>query len=85
MLIICFRCGSKKENPFQACPECHSQPETEEEMVLSLLLTEASVDRKTLTTSAESDSHRVPKKIDKAAYDFIANFLREEGILPNNT
>ena len=85
MLIICFRCGSKKEDPFQVCATCKSQPETEEEMVLSALLTEYLLDQKTLTEAAESNSHRDPKKISKAAYDLIANFLREDGFLPNET
>ena len=82
MLIICFRCGSEKIDPLQVCATCKSQPETEEEMVLSVLLSEYLLDRKTLIKAAESDSHRDPKKISKTAYDLIAGFLREEGLLP---
>ena len=82
MLIICFRCGSEKEDPFQVCAECKSQPATEEEMVLSALLTEDILDHNTLIRAAESDSSRDPKKISKAAYDLIASFLRENGFLP---
>ena len=82
MLIICFQCGSEKIDPLQVCATCKSQPETEEEMVLSVLLSEYLLDRKTLIKTAESDSHRDPKKISKAAYDLIAGFLREEGLLP---
>lgn len=82
MLIICFRCGSEKEDPFQVCTKCKSQPQTEEEMVLSALLSEYLLDHKTLIKAAESDSHRDPKKISKAAYDLIAGFLREDGFLP---
>ena len=85
MLIICFRCGTEKKDPLGVCAACKSQPGTEEEIVLSVLLTEYSLDRKTLTEVAESDSRRDPKKISKAAYDLIANFLREEGLLPNKT
>ena len=82
MLIICFRCGSKKNGPFKVCAECKSQPETEEEMVLSALLSEYLLDQKTLTKAAKSDSSRDPKRISKGAYDLIANFLREDGFLP---
>ena len=82
MLIICFHCGTEKEEPFQVCAECKSRPETEEEMVLSALLTEYLLDHKTLIKAAESDSHRDPKKISKAAYDLITGFLREDGFLP---
>ena len=82
MLIICFRCGNEKEDPFQVCTKCKSQPQTEEEMVLSALLTEYLLNHKTLILAEESDSHRDPKKISKAAYDLIAGFLREEGLLP---
>ena len=82
MLIICFQCGSEKIDPLQVCATCKSQPETEEEMVLSVLLSEYLLDRKTLIKAAESDSHRDPKKISKVAYDLIAGFLREEGLLP---
>ena len=82
MLIICFRCGSIKEDPFQVCATCKSQPETEEEMVLSALLSEYLLDHKTLTKAAESDCCRDPKKISKAAYDLITSFLREDGFLP---
>lgn len=82
MLIICFRCGSEKNDPFQVCATCKSQPETEEEMVLSALLSEHLLDHKTLTKAAESDCHRDPKKISKETYDLIASFLREDGILP---
>ena len=82
MLIICFRCGSEKEDPFQVCAECKSKPETEEEMVLSALLSEYLLDQKTLRKAAKSDSSRDPKRISKGAYDLIANFLREDGFLP---
>ena len=82
MLIIWFRWGGKKDGPFQVCAECNSQPATEEEMVLSALLSEYLLDHKTLIKAAESDSHRDPKKISKAAYDLIAGFLREDGFLP---
>ena len=82
MLIICFRCGSEKEDPFQVCARCKSQPETEEEMVLSALLSEYLLDREALSRAAESDRYRDPKKISKAAYDLIAGFLREDGFLP---
>ena len=82
MLIICFRCGSKKEGPFQVCATCKSQPESEEEMVLSALLTEYLLEHKTLIKATESDSQRDPKKISKEPYDLIAGFLREDGFLP---
>ena len=82
MLIICFSCGNEKEDPFQVCTKCKSLPQTEEEMVLSALLTEYLLDHKTLIKAAESDSHRDPKKISKGAYDLIAGFLREDGFLP---
>ena len=82
MLIICFRCGTEKQDPFQVCTKCKSQPATEEEMVLSALLTEYLLDHETLVKAAESDSRRDPKKISKAAYDLIAGFLREDGFLP---
>ena len=82
MLIICFHCGSEKEDPLGVCTKCKSQPQTEEEMVLSALLSEYLLDHKTLIKAAESESHRDPKKISKAAYDLIAGFLREDGLLP---
>lgn len=82
MLIICFRCGTEKEDPFQACTKCKSQPQTEEEMVLSAILTEYLLDHETLIKATETDSHRDPKKISKTACDLIAGFLREEGFLP---
>jgi len=81
MLIICFRCGSKKEDPFQVCAECKTEPATEQEMVLSALLTEYLLDRNILTKAAESDCYRDPNKICKGAYDLIASFLREDGFL----
>lgn len=82
MMIICFDCGSEKEGPFQVCATCKSQPETEEEMVLSALLSEYLLDREALSRAAESDRYRDPKKISKTAYDLIAGFLREDGFLP---
>lgn len=82
MLIICFRCGSEKEDPFQVCATCKSQPETEEEIVLSWLLTEYSLDQETLLGAAKSKFHRDPNKITKFAYDLISDLLREEGLLP---
>jgi len=82
MLIICFHCGGQKEAPLEVCAACKSEPATEEEIVLSVLLTEYVLDHRTLTKAAESVSSRDPKKITKAAYNLIASFLREEGLLP---
>ena len=64
------------------CAKCKLKPETEEEVVLSAILSEYLLDKKSLSSAAKSKFHRNPKKIDKFAYDLIADFLREEGLLP---
>lgn len=83
MSIICLRCGSEKEDPFQLCAECKSGPESEEEFVLSALLTGYLLDQEALTKAAKSASYLDPTKISKGAYDLISNWLRKDGILPN--
>jgi len=85
MIAICFQCGAEKGDAFGVCEHCNTKPETEENLVISALLTVSLLDEQTLLRAKESETCRDPKKISKGAYDLIANFLREDGILPKRS
>jgi len=39
-IAVCFRCGTIKHGAFAPCPDCAAHPQTEDEMALSVALTD---------------------------------------------
>ncbi|HRW11101.1 MAG TPA: hypothetical protein P5121_38635 [Caldilineaceae bacterium] len=50
---ICFSCGATKFGAFTPCSACATQPETEDQIAVSLLLTDHFMDAATLAENAE--------------------------------
>ena len=39
-MAICFKCGKMKFGAFTQCPECNGEPKTDDEFVISLVMTD---------------------------------------------
>lgn len=58
-MAVCFNCGVIKFGAFVPCPECHGVPQTEDELVLALAMTDHYFDQPTLEQmgAAVRDGH----------------------------
>jgi hypothetical protein len=58
-VAVCFRCGERKVGAFGACGKCGVQPITDDDLVLSLAMTDHYFDRPTLAQMGDriSSSH----------------------------
>lgn len=45
---VCFKCGAIKFGAFCPCPACNATPEAEDDLVISLAMTDHYFDVKTL-------------------------------------
>lgn len=61
---ICFNCGEFKTGAFNVCRLCKSVPETDDELVLSLALTDHYFDLKTLKIMGKDIQNGLPLKLE---------------------
>ena len=50
---VCFRCGHLKFGSFLPCDQCQAKPQTDEELIASLAMTEHYFDQATLESMRE--------------------------------
>ncbi len=52
-LAVCFNCGNFKLGAFTPCPKCAQQPQTDDELMLSLAMTDHNLDRANLEYASQ--------------------------------
>lgn len=50
---VCFQCGHIKFGAFAPCDQCQARPQTDDEMIISLAMTDHYFDQATLETMRE--------------------------------
>src|SRR5262245_20199842 len=63
-MAVCFKCGVIKFGAFVPCPECSATPRTENDFVLSLLMTDHYFDMPTLEKMGAEVRNGNPPQID---------------------
>ena len=61
---ICFSCGELKFGAFVDCKSCNERPQTDDELVLSLAMTDHYFDLSTLMQMGESIREGCPPQLD---------------------
>jgi hypothetical protein len=80
-MAVCFKCGTIKFGAFVPCPECSSFPQTEEELALSLAMTDHYFDMATLKSMGQSVREGKPPNLDPKTRKALLETLRRSGII----
>jgi hypothetical protein len=80
---LCFHCGSMKEDPFVACRACGRVPQTEEDLVYSMAMTERILPRDQLELISQSmqEGHPRPGLAEDLAEDIRRELRKYSAIL----
>lgn len=78
---VCFKCGVIKFGAYVPCPECAAFPQTEDELVISLAMTDHYFD----PTELEEIGHDVrtgrPPRLDPDDYAELVQSVRDNGLV----
>lgn len=62
---VCFQCGHLKFGSFLPCDQCQARPRTEDEMIVSLAMSDHYFDQPTLEQMGQYiQEHGVPPRLD---------------------
>jgi hypothetical protein len=78
---VCFKCGFIKHGAVVPCPKCSGFPQTEDELALSLAMTDHYFDRPTLKKVAASVREGKPPHFDPATHAQLIGQIRRSGML----
>lgn len=77
---VCFKCGAIKFGAFCPCPECDVTPKTEDDLVISLAMTDHYFDMDTLKQIGESVRERgEPPNLDPETRQNLLETIRGAG------
>ena len=77
---VCFKCGEIKFGAFCPCLKCHATPATEDDLVISMAMTDHYFDLATLQQMGESVRvHGKPPNLDPESRRGIVESLRQMG------
>lgn len=80
-MAVCFKCGVIKFGAFVPCPECSGFPQTEDDLALSLAMTDHYFDMPTLEQMGASVRDGKPPHLDPATHAQLIQQLRSSGML----
>ena len=80
-MAVCFKCGVIKFGAFVPCPECSAAPQTEDDLALSLAMTDHYFDMPTLEQmgAAVRDGH--PPHLGSQTHAQLIETIRSSGML----
>src|SRR5579871_5234 len=78
---VCFKCGAIKFGAFVPCPECSGFPQTEDDLALSLAMTDHYFDMPTLEQMGASVRDGVPPHLDPDTHRELIQQIRTSGVL----
>lgn len=82
---VCFQCGHLKFGSFLACEECQAKPRTDDELIVSLAMSDHYFDQATLDSMGEYiKEHGHPPQLDPESEKvFRRNFeeVKASGVL----
>jgi hypothetical protein len=80
-MAVCFKCGVIKFGAFVPCPECASFPQTEDDLALSLAMTDHYFDMPTLEQMGASVRDGKPPHLEPDTHARLVRDIRESGML----
>ena len=80
-MAVCFRCGVIKFGAFVPCPECAAVPGTEDDLALSLAMTDHYFDLPTLKQMGAAVRSGNPPHLDPATHAQLIETIRSSGLL----
>jgi hypothetical protein len=78
---VCYRCGVIKFGAFVPCPDCGAMPDNEDDLALSLAMTDHYIDMPTLRRMGESIQGGVVPHLDPQTHAQLVDQIRSEGLL----
>lgn len=79
-VCVCFKCGAIKWGAFNACPKCKSRPQSEDDFVISMAMTDHYFDKPTMERMGADIAAGKPPDLDpETRANMLAN-LRESGV-----
>ena len=76
-VAVCLECGTVKTGAWSVCPTCGYQPQGEEELARSLLVSDNCIARETLEAMAERRRMGEPWNFDPELLDLVKGRLAE--------
>ena len=80
-MAVCFKCGVIKFGAFVPCPECSAFPRTEDDLALSLAMTDHYFDMPTLEQMGASVRDGEPPHLDPETHANLVQQMRGSDIL----
>jgi hypothetical protein len=80
-IAVCFRCGNLKFGAFCPCPDCSALPQNEDELVLSLAMTDHYFDRPTLERMGAAVKEGKPPHLSSETRENMLADLRRSGLV----
>jgi hypothetical protein len=80
-VAVCFKCGIIKFGAFVPCPDCSAAPQTEDDLVLSLAMTDHYFDRPTLEQMGAAVREGKPPHLDPQTHAQMIEMIRSTGLL----
>jgi hypothetical protein len=80
-MAVCFRCGGMKFGAFVPCPECRQAPRTEEDLAISMAMTDHYFDVPTLKKIGASVKKGKPPKLSPETKAQLIEQIRGSGML----
>ena len=78
---VCFKCGVIKFGAFVPCPECSACPQTEDDLALSLAMTDHYFDRPTLEQMGAAIRDGKPPHLEPDTHARLIQQIRSSGML----
>lgn len=76
-VAICYKCGEFKKYAFAPCPKCHTVPHTDEELMLSLVMSDHYFDRTILEQDSKAIKEGMVPAIDQETRKRLSNEIAE--------
>lgn len=76
-VAVCYKCGEFKFGAFTPCEHCGALPATEDDLALSLMMTDHYFDRKTLDAMSTEVKNGKPLRLAPETRETLVRQIRE--------
>jgi hypothetical protein len=80
-MAVCFKCGEIKHGAFNACNMCGAQPINENDLAMSMAMTDHYHKEPTLRQMGQDIKSGHPPKLDPESRNWLIEDIRKSGIL----
>jgi hypothetical protein len=80
-MAVCYKCGDIKFGAFVPCPKCNAFPGNEDDLALSLAMTDHYFDMPTLEKMGEAIKNGQPPQLDPETHQQLVADLRSSGMV----